>query len=181
MAYLKQINTPFGSFNCPRRANATSASCHPAHPCTIFMGTCGEQVYCLYVLIHCMDARIVNMRNAQTDIVLVTVNVRNCTSPAECTGHHGTKTEGSHDKRGPLAEREGVCLNKDISLITPAPLSVWVKLWGREGVKNTSLWKVMKPNGLSSSSSILTTSWNYVKAIAACKKREREKKNYRAF
>lgn len=33
----------------------------------------------------------------------------------------------------------------------------------------------MKHNGLRSSSSILTTSWNYVKAIAACKK-ERKKK-----
>lgn len=125
VTYLKQINAPFGSFNCPRRENATSTSRHPALPCTIFTDTCGEQVYCRYGLIPCICECVVNIGNVQPDIVLVTVNVWNCTSPAECTGRHGTKTEGSHDERGPLAETERarererererrcVCLNKD--------------------------------------------------------------------
>lgn len=81
------------------------------------------------------------MGNVQLDIVLVTVNVWNCTTPAECTGRYGTKTERSCDERGPLAEteREKVrALNKDtaqglFSSITrdlSSVAHVWVKLFG---------------------------------------------------
>lgn len=51
----------------------------------------------------------VNMGNVQPDIVLVTVDVWNRTSPAECAGRHGTKTEGSRDERAPPpSQRERV-------------------------------------------------------------------------
>lgn len=111
VAYLNQINAPFGSFNCPRRANATTGSCHPAHthppPRSIYRNL--RRTGLLSLRAHSVHLECtVNMGNVQPDIVLVTVDVWNHTSPAERAGRHGTKTEGSRDERGggPHRERE---------------------------------------------------------------------------